>query len=494
MGVLLHPSSLPGPFGIGDIGPQARRFVDWLADAGARVWQVLPLCPPGGPKDDIPYASWAALAGNPQLISLEDLVDDGLLTSKEAEAAATFDEGWAHPRAAARAKAPALDQAVLRLRSHPLADAFQTFRSEQAWALDAARFQARKHQADGAPWWRWPSELSSTDETDLLRFDASVEGEIDRWIARLFLFERQWTRLRNHARQRGISILGDIPIYVMHDSADVWRHREGWRLDETGQPVVVSGAPPDVFSNDGQLWGGPVYDWAHMAKDDFMWWRRRLERALCHVDAIRLDHFRAFSAYWEIPVGATSARAGRWVPGPGEHFFATIERHMGRLPMCAEDLGAIDDAVRDLLEAIDAPGMKILHYAFGDGFDNPYLPHNIPERSVAYPGNHDNDTTVGWWRDLPAHQRTHAQHYLGRHGDDIAWDLIRAALSCPARLAIIQMQDLLSLDTGARFNDPTSYERPQAEWRNWRWRLRPDEASPDIAGRFRFLGELYGRL
>ena len=494
MGVLLHPTSLPGPDGIGDIGPEARRFVDWLTEAGASVWQVLPVCPPGGPLDDVPYASWAALAGSPQLISLEDLADDGLVSADELHQRPRFEPGWTHGQAVA-AKDTILTRAADRLRDgHPLYEQLRAFRSRETWAVEAARFGARREAAQGAPWWSWPPELRRRDPSSLASADGDLEGPIHQRVARFFMFDRQWARLREYARRRSVRLLGDLPIYVLHDSVDVWARSDQWRLDEGGHPVAVSGTPPDVFSEDGQLWGGPLYDWPRMAQDDYAWWRQRLARAFGYFDAVRIDHFRAFSAYWEVPVNAPSARDGRWVRGPGLHFFETIERYMGKLPLCAEDLGHIDDDVETLLAKTGMPGMKILQFAFGDGPDNPYLPHNIPRHAVVYPGNHDNNTTRGWWNGLADGHRAHVQHYFGRHGDDIVWDLIRAALSSPARLAVVQMQDLLGLDGWARMNDPESYQRPIAEWRNWRWRMNPGAANADIAARTRFLCELYGRL
>ena len=493
MGILLHPTSLPGPYGIGDIGPGARHFVDWLARAGVTVWQVLPTCPPGGPLDDNPYASWAGRAGNPDLISLEDLVTDGLLRPSEIPPVVTFEEGWADHQRAVPAKLRAVDTAVSRLKISGLAEYFQAFRDVGGWALQAARFWARKVHAGGAPWWKWPEALAGRASAAMSRADASLRTDIDRALGRLFLFERQWAALRAYARERGVALLGDVPIYVLRDSADVWATPEQWRLDDAGAPIAVSGTPPDVFSSEGQLWGGPLYDWARMKGDDYAWWRSRLSRALEHFDAVRIDHFRAFSAYWEVPAAATSARDGRWVAGPGAHFFKTIERYLGRMQLCAEDLGVIDDGVRDLLAETGIPGMKILHYGFGEGPDNPHLPHNIPKRSVVYPGNHDNDTSLGWWSTLSTDTRSHVQHYLGRHGHDIAWDLNRAALQTRAQLAVLQMQDILSLPGWARMNAPTSYRLPIDQWRNWRWRLKPGEANEEVADRLRFLGSLYSR-
>jgi len=495
MGVLLHPSSLPGPDGIGDLGPEARRFVDWLASAGASVWQVLPLCPPGGPADDVPYASWAALAGNPQLLSVDDLASHGLVDARLVAERPQQAEGWADIASAVSAKAPALRQAEQRLRDgHPWGAELEAFRAHSPWAIEAARFAARARAAGTRNWLDWPPLLASRRPDELAKVDEALRASLDATLVRLFLFERQWAALRRYAHERGVAILGDLPVYVLHGSADVWANPKGWQLDDQGRPLAVAGAPPDVFSADGQVWGLPLYDWEEQARDDYGWWRARMQRALTHFDGVRLDHFRAFSAYWSIPPGASSATTGRWRPGPGRALFDAVSRHLGPLPLCAEDLGHIDDEVRRLLADLDLPGMKILHYAFGEDADNPYLPHNLPTRSIVYPGNHDNDTTVGWWSKLSAAARTHVQHYLGRHGDDIAWDLIRVALASASQLAVVQMQDVLSLGSDARTNDPESYSRSNAELRNWRWRLRPDQVTPFAADRLRHLAGLYGRI
>lgn len=493
-GVLLHPSSLPGGHFSGDLGPEARRFVDWLASAGASIWQVLPLCPPGGPLDDCPYASWAALAGNPQLISLDDLVDEGRLDAEDANLD-RGPSGWAEPARAGVLKAERLRLAWSRSGpGHPFRSHVERLRDESPWALDAARFAARKSACKGLPWWEWPSDLRSRDAAELVRVDNDLEPSLSLHLLGFALFERQWSALRVYANQRGVEIMGDIPIYVGQDSVDVWAHPEGFRIDAEGQLEAKAGAPPDMFSADGQLWGSPLYDWAAMAEDDYAWWRRRLERALAHADAVRVDHFRAFAAHWEVPPEATTAREGRWVDGPSDHFFETIRKHLGPVALCAEDLGMIDEPVIQLLERQKLPGMRVLHYAFGENADNPHLPHNVPERAIVYPGNHDNDTSLGWWSKAGGHVRSHAQHYLGRHGDDIAWDLNRVALACRSRLAILQMQDVLGLPSEARMNDPASYWGPPETWRNWRWRFREGQASEDIARRLRFLAELYGRV
>lgn len=503
-GILLHPSSLPGPHGIGDLGPEARRFAGWLERAGVRFWQMLPLAPPAAlpseaPLEDCPYVSWSALAGNPYLISLEDLREDGLLEAAEVEGPG-FGDGPVDFARVLPWKRDRLRLAADRLVTEPgrapaLRAALEAFREEAAWARDAALFAAVRARHGGAPWWTWPAPLRHREPAALRAFQAREQREIDGHLALQLLFERQLAALRRHARSHGVRLLGDVPIYVAPDSADAWAGPRVFDLTRTpaGELALQNGTPPDEFTREGARWGGPLYDWESMAQDDYAWWRARLARALAHADLVRLDHFRALSAAWAIPAGRPPA-AGHWVKGPGLRFFEVVERHMGRLPLCAEDLGAIDADVVALREAAGLPGMRILHYAFGGDARNPHLPHNHPEDCIAYPGNHDNDTTAGWWRRLAPHAREHAQHYLGRHGDDIAWDLNRACLASAARLAVIQMQDVLALGSEARMNDPESYARPRAEWPNWRWRLLPGAADERSADRLRFLAALYGRV
>ncbi|HYD43123.1 MAG TPA: 4-alpha-glucanotransferase [Anaeromyxobacter sp.] len=501
-GVLLHPTSLPGPYGIGDLGPEARRFAEWLGDAGARFWQVLPLGPPApapreAPVEDCPYVSWASLAGNPWLLSLDDLRADGLLEAGELDPPG-FGEGPVDFLRVYPWKRERLRRAADRLlagRAPGLREALEQFRAEAGWARDAALYAAASARQGGAPWWTWPAPLRERDPAAVAALAVDARAEVDRGIALQFLFERQWAALRAHARARGVLLFGDVPIYVSPDSADVWASPGVFDLRRTpdGELAVQNGTPPDEFTRDGARWGGPLYDWEWMARDGYAWWRLRLSRALAHADLVRIDHFRSLSAAWAIPAGRPP-REGRWVPGPALRFFEVVERHMGRLPLCAEDLGAIDADVIALRDAAGIPGMRILQFAFGGDARNPHLPHNHPEACVAYPGNHDNDTAVGWWRKLDPRARTHAQHYLGRHGDDIAWELIRACFASPARLAVIQLQDVLALDSDARMNDPESYGRlPRAEWPNWRWRVRPGAADARTAERFRFLAALYGR-
>lgn len=492
-GVLLHPTSLPGRHGIGDLGPEARRFVDWLVSAGASVWQVLPLGPPGGPLDDVPYGSWSALAGNVHLISMDDLLADGLLESEDV-IALHAPEGWAHIEQACHYKIGRLGRAVRRLRAgHPLSEALARFREEATWARETARFAVAKAAFAGAPWWQWPKALRDREADALATLERDNPKEMETQVVLQFLFERQWAGLRAYANERGVRILGDLPIYVQADSVDVWAHREGWRITPEGAPLGLAGCPPDVFSEAGQNWDNPVYDWPRMAEDGFSWWRARMKRALEHADLVRLDHFRAFSAFWEIDPAGRGAADGRWVPGPGRALFDALEADLGPLPICVEDLGHVDEDVHALRASLGAPGMRVLQFGFGGEADNPHLLHNITPDCIVYPGNHDTDTSVGWWQTLSEGTRSHAQFYMGRHGEDIAWDLNRAALSSPANLAIIQMQDVLSLGSEARMNDPRSYANPPETWRNWRWRLQPWQASAEVAERLRHLASLYGR-
>jgi 4-alpha-glucanotransferase len=478
---------------MGDLGLEARRFADWLERAGIGIWQILPLNPTGGTNACNPYVSWSPLAGNPLLLSLHDLREDGLLD--EIEGPRFLDQRIDYPRVFAF-KAERVRRAAERLvgtPGHPLHLEWQGFRERAFWARDTGLFAALKARQGGARWWQWPESIRRCDPAALQSARTALAREIDLLVAEQFLFERQWQALRAYCRERGIRILGDVPIYLAHDSLDVWMHQDHFRLKPEGTPIAVGGAPPDVFSPIGQRWGCPVYDWAFMAGDDYAWWRARLARALEHAHLIRLDHFRAFSAYWEIPAESPTAAGGHWVPGPGMRFFDTVRNHLGDLPFCAEDLGTTDDDLKALLRATGFPGMVILQYAFGSDAKNPHLPHNHVENCIVYPGNHDNDTTLGWWNSISVHERSQVQRYLGRHGDDIAWDLIRAALSSVASVAVIQLQDVLALGSDARMNSPTSYGLPPDQQRNWGWRLPPGALGEFHAVRLRHLCELYGR-
>lgn len=487
-GILLHPTSLPGPHGMGDIGASARRFVDWLAAAGLSLWQVLPL----GPTDNnSPYMCWSALAGNPLLIDLVGLHEDGLLDEADVQPPDIPARGHVDFAAVRAFKEPRIARAARRLLEtpgHPLAARYAAFREREAWAPEAALFAALKRRHGNVAWWDWPEALRDRRPEALAQARQELGAEIEEATAAFFLFEHQWAELRAYCHERGVRVIGDIPIYVDRNSADVWAHRDLFYLDERGLPTGVAGVPPDYFSELGQLWGNPLYRWERMAEDDFSWWRTRLGRALTHADIVRIDHFRGLAEYWDVPFGASDARGGRWVKGPGIGFFQALERHGGKLPLIAEDLGIIDDTVVELREAAGLPGMRVLQFAFGGDADNTHLPHHHTPDSVVYPGTHDNDTTRGWWEAAPPHVRTHVQRYLRVSGDHIAWDLLLAAFASVGRVAIVAMQDVLALGSEARMNTPAEPEG------NWGWRITGDPFHADLARRIREVADLYGRI
>lgn len=487
-GVLLHPTSLPGHHGMGDIGAIARLFIDWLESAGLGAWQVLPLNPTG---NNCPYVCWSAFAGNPMLVDLMGLADEGLLDRNDVQ------QGLPHTplidyEAVHAYKEPRLERAATALLEHPkhpLFAEYQAFRkSEAEWLDDAVLFWVIKQKNDGKAWWDWDKKLRDRDPKALDTVRQTYARDIDRQAAIMFFFDHQWAKLRAYAKKRNIKIIGDLPIYVDRDSVDVWSNRKLFQLNEEGIPFSVSGVPPDYFSKLGQLWGNPLYDWKAMADDDFRWWWARIRRVLAHTDIVRIDHFRAFAAYWAIPHGSPDARSGKWVEGPGIAFFDALKRHGGELPLIAEDLGIIDDAVVNLRKSAGLPGMRVLQFGFGGDAENTHLPHNHEVDNVVYPGTHDNDTTVGFFRAAEPQVRAHVQRYLRVNGHDIAWDFIHAAFASVARTAIIPMQDVLALGTEARMNNPAVVKG------NWRFVLQGHAFRPELAARLREFAELYDRL
>ncbi len=488
-GILLHPTSLPSPGGVGDLGSGALRFIDWLAEAGLTRWQVLPLVPAG--PGNSPYATLSALAGNPTLVDLQGLVEDGLLSNDAAQAPAfpldkvDFDRvvPFKEERliAAARAlwagKNPALKAELETFIHDP----------KNIWAHETATFLALREARRKLPWWDWEPGLKRRDPRALAEATAAVREPIDVHLARFFFFERQWAKVRAHAASRGVQVIGDVPIYVDRDSVDVWSNQSQFRLDEHGHPEAVAGVPPDFFSELGQLWGNPLYRWEAMAKDGHAWWVRRLKRSLEQVDVVRLDHFRGFSAYWEVPSDAPDARAGTWVKGPGKVLFDDLEKALGALPLIAEDLGVIDDDVEELRDSVGLPGMRILQFAFGGRASHSFLPHNHVRKSVVYTATHDNDTTLGWWQTTSEPIRDHVRRYLAVPGHDVVWDLIRAAFSSVADLAVVPLQDVLCLDQGSRMNTPGLAEG------NWGWRVRMQAFNAPLASRLKQLAQIYGR-
>ncbi|MBN8582128.1 MAG: 4-alpha-glucanotransferase [Anaerolineae bacterium] len=488
-GILLHPTSLPGPYGIGDIGPQAYRFVDWLASTGCKLWQILPLGPTG--YGDSPYQCFSAFAGNPYLISPDDLFADGLLTQADLDAmkdlpASKVDFGLFIPK-----KLDLLLKAFQRFQTNPepLRDAFNYFCAENAsWLDDFALFMALKEANGGGAWNGWSAELRSRKKSALNKAKKELAVEIERYSFYQFLFFRQWTRLRKYANEKGIQIMGDIPIFVAYDSADVWANPDLFFLDEAGNPTVVAGVPPDLFSSTGQLWGNPLYNWKVHKKDGYAWWLSRVRSVLQSVDILRFDHFRGFAGYYEIPATDSTAEHGRWVPGPGKDLFRAVDEDLGNgvivpgtgLPIVAEDLGLITPDVIELLQAFDLPGMKVLQFGF-TGPDNPFLPHNYVPNCVAYTGTHDNDTAMGWFYSAPEHEKDFARRYLSIDGHDFAWDLIRAVWKSVALFSIAPMQDVLALGGEARMNFPSKLGG------NWEWRMSESDFREDLAAGLRDL-------
>lgn len=485
-GILLHPTSLPSPFGIGDLGPEAYKFVDFLADAGQTLWQVLPLGPTG--YGDSPYASYSAFAGNTLLISPERLVDEGLLdhADLEEQPVGLVDYGNVH-----ELKTDLLRRAYANTDKTDLRSDFETFTREQSQWLDRyAMFRALKDEHDGAAWTEWEVDADAHKRLKL---------EIEAQMFYQFLFFRQWSALRQYAHERGIRIIGDFPIFVAHDSADVWTNPELFKLDSNGKPLVVAGVPPDYFSATGQLWGNPLYDWEQMRVTGFRWWIERVRAVFGLVDIARVDHFRGFAASWEIPGGDKTAERGKWVETPGRELFNSIRAALGELPIIAEDLGVITDDVVALREELGFPGMRVLQFGFGgDPKKSVDLPHNYIRNVVAYTGTHDNDTAVGWFNSVPGEgsmrtaqqieeQRQFCLSYLKANGAEIQWDFIRAVWASVADRAIAPLQDVLGLGTEARMNLPNSTQG------NWAWRYEPGTLTAQLALRLKELNRLYGR-
>ena len=487
-GVLLHPTSLPSRHGIGDVGAGARSFVNWLAHAGCQRWQILPLVPVGDSWS--PYASLSALAGNPLLIDLDDLVTRGLLSKEEAEPTSAFHRDnvdWATVPAFKQSR---IDKACDRYaKTKHGQETLARYRHHEPWVDDDALFIALKNANDGKPWWEWERALKARDPAALTKARNDLRPQIERRVLEQALFEEQWQGLRAYARSKGVSLIGDAPIYVADDSADVWAHQEFFQLDDVGQPTHVAGCPPDAFSETGQWWGSPLYRWDVLKAAGHQWWIERIRRNLALTDIVRIDHFRGFAGFWSIPKTAKDARGGIWLEGPGQALFDDVQKALGpNLPIIAEDLGVITDDVIALRDRVGLPGMKILQFAFGAGHDNAYLPHHHVENCVIYTGTHDNDTTLGWWKSEADHVRDHVRKYLGRDGNDVVWDLIRVAMLSVAHTAIIPMQDVLTLDSGARLNTPGLATG------NWSWRVRLDAFHENLSTRLRGLIELGYRL
>jgi 4-alpha-glucanotransferase len=499
-GILLHPTSLPGPYGLGDLGANAHAFVDFLASAGQGWWQMLPVGPVG--QGNSPYDSPSAFAGSPLLVSLEPLVEAGWLRPDEIAAPASLAQArHADYAGAERYRESKMRTAFERFSASRHAtdwQAFEEFRERcKAWLRDYALFCALKQAHHGAPWTDWSRELRDRSPAGLELASTRLKEETEYTEFQQFLFDRQWSALREHGRRAGVRLLGDIPIYVAHDGAETWAHRELFHLDARGRRRVVAGVPPDFFSTTGQLWGNPLYRWRKIQRTGFEWWVSRLTTALSRFDALRLDHFIGFRRYWEVPADAHTAEHGRFVRVPGEAFFRTLAARFGGLPFVAEDLGAITAEVHALRKRFGLAGMVILQFAFGTGgAGREYQPHRYERNSVVYTGTHDNDTSMGWLGTRMAEQATPEQReeaaralaYIGCDRRSFQWELIKLALMSVANTAIFPLQDLLGLGSEARMNTPGT------TFGNWQWRMDSEQLLPEIAQKMADLCGRYERL
>jgi 4-alpha-glucanotransferase len=489
-GILLHPTSLPSPGGIGDLGPEAYAFVDFLARATQGLWQILPLSPPG--VNHSPYSAISAFAGNPLLVSLQRLAEHGWIDAALITTAAAgtpcnridFEEVEAF-------KLPLLRRAAQTFleKSEGQRRRFEDFKRDTAWWLDDfVLFEVMRRAHKGAVWSSWPRELARREPEAMRRFGVDHQRELEVERAIQFAFFEQCRALRGYCSQRGIKIVGDVAIFVDYDSADVWRNPELFSLDENLEPTVVAGVPPDAFSSTGQRWGNPLYRWETCRARGFEWWIQRVSWALRTCDILRLDHFRGFESYWEIPASEPTAVHGRWKPGPQEEFFRVLRDRLGDLPFIAEDLGYITAEVHALRDRLGIPGMKVLQFAFGNPGAHIYLPHNFIPNCVVYTGTHDNDTTLGWWRSgASKEERAHVQAYLGPVDETIAWEFIRAAFASVARMAVVPLQDVLGLASEARMNTPSRIEG------NWGWRVGPGVLTDELSDRLAALTAMCDR-
>lgn len=494
-GILMHPTSLPGPFGIGDLGEYAFSFVDFLAATGQKLWQVMPLGPTG--YGDSPYACLSAFAGNPLLISPRKLVEEGFLPM-DAPSLVNYPELSPEKvefEKVAEAKQAVFSESFAYFREHGRSIEQKRFLNfcecaqNHNWLHNYALFRAIKEHYKGEPWTKWEPALVARHPAALAQCEETFAERIAYHKYLQYLFYKQWNEVRSYARLNGIQIVGDMPIFLAHDSADVWAQQNLFHLDAEGNPKVVAGVPPDYFSATGQLWGNPLYDWEAMAKDKYKWWADRFKIILTLVDIVRLDHFRGFEAYWEVPAGEETAINGKWVKGPDKAFFAAMEKALGHLPFLAEDLGVITPPVEDLRDSFGFPGMKVLQFAFDDTPANAFLPHSHVTNAVVYTGTHDNQTTVSWFNDRPEAVKQYILDYLGSHDANfIHWQLIRLALASVANTVLIPMQDLLGLsDEAGRMNTPGKAEG------NWAWRLQDQEITQEILHSLKHWSEIYNR-
>jgi len=488
-GILMHVSSLPGKFGIGDAGKSAYEWVDFLDKTGVKYWQILPLNPTG--YGNSPYQGLSAFAGNPLFIDMENLVELGLITKSRISDHPNFPVQKVNFSKVSAWKTKILHLAFdefIKGRNVLLQSDFEAYCIENKhWLDDFALFMALRLEHKLVSWKDWPEPFKFREKSALKKYSHENGLEIQFHQFLQFIFYRQWSELKAYTNGKGIQLIGDIPIFTGFDCADVWANPHLFQLDPDRQPIAIAGVPPDFFSKTGQLWGNPLYDWDTHKKENYPWWTQRVKETLKTVDLIRLDHFRGFAGYYRIPGGAKTAENGEWVPGPGKELFDTMKKKLGELPFIAEDLGVITDDVIELRDRYKFPGMKLLQFAFWESADHEFLPHNLPVNCVAYTGTHDNDTSLSWFRNAPEHERRFCASYLGHHTRDIALEMIRAVWASVAMVAVAPMQDFLQLDGWARMNLPASTSN------NWIWRMKPDVLTDDLAGWIKEINITYHR-
>jgi len=489
-GVLLHPTSLSGPDGIGDLGAASRNWIQFMMDAEFGTWQILPLGPTG--YGDSPYQSFSTYAGNPLLISLDEVDREGCLPEDLAGDRERPGEGLVDFGRLIPLKVGYLTRVAEAFQSRAPAEiqsAYRSFCEEHCnWLDDYALFMAIKDHHQGVPWVEWPRALRMRKRRAIESFEREYEDDVQRYKLWQFFFFRQWDAVHRSCTDAGIEIIGDIPFFVAHDSADVWAHPELYHLDRSGNSTVVAGVPPDIFSPTGQRWGNPLYRWDVLKQEDYHWWIERILHTLTMVDVVRLDHFRGFESYWEVPASSPTAEVGEWIPGPGADFFHTLEEKVGRLPIIAEDLGLITQPVLELRDQFELPGMKVLFFAFTGDPDHAYLPHNYTSNFVVYTGTHDNNTARGWFDNASEEIRHFCRSYLATDGADIAWDFIRAAWSSVAERAVAPLQDFLGLGSDGRMNFPGRAEG------NWSWRVLPQQLNDELIKRIYDMNWMYSRI
>ncbi len=486
-GILMHVTSLPGPYGIGTMGAEARRFLDFLEKAGQSYWQVLPLSPTG--CGNSPYQAFSAFAGNHYLIDLDTLEEEGLLRKEELKGIHWGqDEGRVDFGALYENRGKVLYQAYERFIGMPNR-AFQEFVKTNAWLPDYGLFMALKEEFSGTEWLSWPEGLRLRDPAEMQKYREKLKYRIVFQYFLQFKFFEQWGKLRAYAKDRGIGIIGDVPIYVPLDSADVWANPGFFQLDEERRPTMVAGVPPDAFTADGQLWGNPLYDWNRMKESGYAWWMRRLESASRMYDRIRLDHFRGFESYWAVPAGDSTAKNGRWMPGPGEDFLNAIHKNLPHLALIAEDLGYLTAEVRKLQQDSGYPGMKVLEFAFDSREPSEYLPHTYTRNTVCYTGTHDNQTVQQWFDEASPEAVEYAREYLALNDrEGYAWGMIRSGMASVSDLFVAQMQDYLGLGAHSRMNFPGSLSGD-----NWTWRVQEGLFTEPLAEKIKHLTHMYGR-